>query len=122
MHQGERWVFYDGNCSFCVAGVKQMSPFLKLAHFRSSPQQADWAQMLIQEADQGQVIQAIRILTEDGKLHAGADGLLEIVRRIFWAYPFYLLSFLPGVRPLLRTGYDWIAKRRKRCVSEKCSN
>jgi predicted DCC family thiol-disulfide oxidoreductase YuxK len=55
---------------------------------------------------------AMHLVRADGRVFAGADALPEILRRLpgkqWMAMPFAL----PGVRPLARRIYRWIAERR----------
>ena len=61
----------------------------------------------------------IRLLGVDGSLLSGADVYRHLMRRIWWAYPLFLLSKLPG----LSQGFDWayrtFARHRMR-ISTSC--
>ena len=49
----------------------------------------------------------------------GADVYRFVMRRLWWAYPLYLLSIVPGGRHLFDWGYRTFARNRLR-VSSAC--
>lgn len=61
----------------------------------------------------------IHLLTADGRIWAGADALIELVRHIRWLAPLAGLLKLPFILPLLRRSYDWIAANRA-CAGGGC--
>src|SRR5260221_13608745 len=61
----------------------------------------------------------MRLLLPDGRLYGGADALLQIARRYWWAWPLYLLGHPPGAKLLLRAIYRRIARNRY-CLSDIC--
>ena len=67
----------------------------------------------------GEPLVEMKLLTEDGQIYGGADALAQIARRIWWAWPLYAVSFLPGVKTLLRALYRQIAARRNR-INAQC--
>lgn len=58
------------------------------------------------------LLKEIRFLDRSGRLLGGADALIDVTRRFWWARPFLPLARLPGVLPLLRRGYAYVAARR----------
>jgi len=57
---------------------------------------------------------AMQLVMPDGAVLAGADAVPELLRRIrglAWLATFFAL---PGMRPLARVVYGWIAKNRMR--------
>ena len=59
---------------------------------------------------------AMRVITVDGQSFSGADALIFLARRIWWAWPLAVVALIPGVRSLLRRAYGYYASRR--CVDE----
>ena len=57
---------------------------------------------------------AMQLVLPDGRVLAGADAVPELLRRIrglAWLAGFFAL---PGMRPLARLVYGWIARNRMR--------
>jgi hypothetical protein len=61
----------------------------------------------------------IRLLQTDGKLFSGADVYRYVLRRIWWGYPLYLFSVMPGLRHAFDWGYRTFARHRMR-ISSSC--
>ena len=61
----------------------------------------------------------MRLLLADGRNLGGADAVVEIARRIWWAWPLWLLSQMPGARPLLHAAYRIIAANHH-CIGDAC--
>ena len=59
------------------------------------------------------------LVTERGTCHGGAEAILQIARRIWWARPLFALGGIPGARPLLSKVYRAVAKRRT-CLVGAC--
>lgn len=55
-----------------------------------------------------------RLLLVDGRGLAGADAYRYMLRRIWWAYPMYLLSNFPGLRRVFDWGYRTFTRNRAR--------
>jgi hypothetical protein len=64
--------------------------------------QAPWvAARLPLPADE--ILRDLRLLLPDGSWIVGANVYRYVMRRIWWAYPFYLLS----IAPIFRAVFDW---------------
>jgi predicted DCC family thiol-disulfide oxidoreductase YuxK len=112
------WVLYDGNCRLCLGAAHHFEPWLKRYHFCLVPLQTPWVrQRLGLRADDE--LREMALLTEEGRVFGGGEAILQIVRRVWWAWPFFLLAHLPGVRTLLRAVYHIIASRRH-CFNGVC--
>jgi hypothetical protein len=61
----------------------------------------------------------MRVLLANGDAPGGADAILEIARRIWWAWPLFIFAKLPGVKPMLRAVYLIIAANRN-CTNGAC--
>jgi len=48
----------------------------------------------------------------DGRELGGADAAMEIARHIWWLWPLWLVSRIPGLMIPMRAGYRFIASRR----------
>ena len=56
----------------------------------------------------------------DGNELGGADAAMEIARHIWWLWPLWLFSRIPGAMPLLRICYRFIAEHRH-CATGTCA-
>ena len=102
------WLLYDGDCVRCRRFAAFIEPILTRRGFDLALLQSGWvAECLGEEIDFSQM----RVITFAGESFGGADALMFLARRIWWAWPIYILGRL-GLMPLLRRAYDWCAVRR----------
>src|SRR5262245_40672846 len=113
------WVFYDGDCVLCRHWAARFEKILTRRGFDLAPLQAPWAKECL-DLDLSQPLVEMRLLTREGRQLGGADALIFLARRIWWAWPLYALAQLPGSRPLLRAVYRWMAARRH-CAGARCA-
>jgi hypothetical protein len=59
------------------------------------------------------------VLTADGQRFGGADGIVQIARRIWWAWPLFTLAKIPGMIFPLRAVYGSI-KAKWHCIDGFC--
>jgi predicted DCC family thiol-disulfide oxidoreductase YuxK len=113
------WILYDGGCGFCYRWVHFWSKVVEPRGFAIKDLQSALAEGLLQ-IPQGGLLDDIRVLTCSGKLQSGADAYLYVARRIWWAWPFYVIFSLPGLNWILWRGYKWFNRNRYR-ISSHCS-
>ena len=114
----EGWVLYDGACGICSRWVPSWEPTLNRLGLAIAPLQSPWVKErtgLTQE----ELLSDIRLLRPDGALLTGADVYRYVMRRIWWTYPLYLLSEIPGLRGLFDWAYRKFAQHRMR-ISDTC--
>lgn len=112
------WVLCDGDCDFCVRWLHFWFPVLRRRGFKVDTLQADWTSEAL-GMTHDEILRDIRLLTAAGETYTGADVLLYIARRIWWAWPFRFLFCLPGLNQLIWAGYRWFAAIRH-CISGRC--
>jgi predicted DCC family thiol-disulfide oxidoreductase YuxK len=61
----------------------------------------------------------IVLLFTDGRQIRGAEVYRYVLRRIWWTYPIYAASVVPGLRWVFDRAYRWFARNRLR-VSAVC--
>ena len=61
----------------------------------------------------------MRLRLVDGTVFGGAEAVVEIARRIWWAWPLWALSRLPGAMRIMRAAYGWVARHRS-CANGAC--
>lgn len=111
-------IFFDATCGLCTESYRKFGRMTERRGFRWIPLQDRRAQQLLGIED-GVLPSEIKILTRKGHIVGGADGLLYVARFIWWAKPIWLLSHVPGVRPVMRWAYRLLARNRH-AVSGAC--
>jgi predicted DCC family thiol-disulfide oxidoreductase YuxK len=112
------WILYDDSCGFCRRWIPFWAPTLKRRGFETAPLQAQWVRERLQLAET-ELMSDLRLLLPDGTQIVGADVYRHAMRRIWWAWPFYVLSITPGIREVFNRAYRAFAVNRFR-VSSAC--
>jgi predicted DCC family thiol-disulfide oxidoreductase YuxK len=68
----------------------------------------------------GDMLREMRVATAEGEIFGGAAAIVYLSRQIWWAWPLYAASRLPGAMRLLDGAYRWFANHRT-CVSGRCA-
>ena len=106
---------YDDECPMCRASalwlmrLARSSGQVEILPCRSPVRVARFPG--ISEAE---CLTAMQLILPDGRVLAGADAVPELLRRIHgfgWLAAFFAL---PGMRPLSRRVYAWVARHRMR--------
>lgn len=66
-----------------------------------------------------QLLNEMRLRLDEGQVLGGAAAVAAIARRVWWAWPLWALSRMPGAMPLMNAAYRWIARNRG-CASPGC--
>jgi acetyl esterase len=107
-------VIYDGDCGFCRQSVELLRRWDREHVLRFVPFQ-DGAAVARFEIALPALAAAMHLVLPDGRVFAGADAAPELLRLLpgkRWLAPVFRV---PGVLPLARRAYAWIAARR-RCL------
>ena len=116
------WVLYDGACGFCSRWVPLWRSTLEKCGIGIATLQEPWvvARLSAKGIRAEDLLDDLRILVADsGEVIPGADAYRWAFRRIWWAWPLYVLSITPGLRRLFDLGYRTFAENRYR-VSRAC--
>ena len=116
--QNSGWIFYDGECSFCTNSVRRFDRTLQRSGFVPVPFQTPWARARLDLQPNSELTEMI-VLTADGRKFGGADGIVQIARKIWWAWPLFALAKIPGIIFPLRAIYRRVAANRH-CLGGKC--
>jgi predicted DCC family thiol-disulfide oxidoreductase YuxK len=111
-------VFYDADCRFCVSAARRFERILARRRFELVPLQVPGASAQFGVPDD-QLLAEMRLRLRDGRVFGGAAAVVEIARRIWWAWPLWALSRLPGAMRPMHATYRWIARRRS-CANGAC--
>jgi predicted DCC family thiol-disulfide oxidoreductase YuxK len=112
------WVFYDGECAFCVRGVNRWGRIFARRGFCWLPLQTpDAAQRLGVTASAPH--EQMLLLLADGRVVGGAAAWAVLFRSVWWLWPVGALLTLPGFRELGALIYRRIAQHRH-CLGGSC--
>lgn len=112
------WVLYDGACALCAGTVTRFTATLRRAGFAPEPLQAPWVRERL-GLSAGTIPDEMVVLTADGRALGGMDGILEILRRIWWTWPLFAAGHVPGIHWLCATTYRHVARHRH-CAGGVC--
>jgi predicted DCC family thiol-disulfide oxidoreductase YuxK len=107
------WVLYDDSCGFCRRWIPFWADTLRRRGFAIAPLQSEWVVERL-SVPQEDLLFDLRLLLADGGEVRGADVYRHVMRRIWWAYPLYLLSVAPGLRLVFDWAYRTFANNRHR--------
>lgn len=114
------WVLYDGDCPICLAFVRHLTKPLGRRGFKLAPLQTHWVMDRLGLRPYEPPAE-MKILTAQGKIYGGADAIIYLARSIWWAWPLFIMTILPGGKSLLRLSYRWLARHRY-CVKGGCKS
>jgi predicted DCC family thiol-disulfide oxidoreductase YuxK len=112
------WLFYDGECDFCTRFARWLAPSLTKQGFALAPLQDPRVADLLGMSREELMLE-MRLLLENGSQYGGADAIIALARRIWWARPLAWLAKVPGIDRALHAGYVFAAAHRK-CRSTQC--
>jgi predicted DCC family thiol-disulfide oxidoreductase YuxK len=117
-HPANGWVLYDGACGVCSHWVPRYGALLARLGLAVAPIQSPWVEERT-GLKPDVLLTDLRLLHSDGSITSGAEVYRYVMRRIWWAYPLYLLSVVPGLRNAFDWGYRTFARHRMR-ISASC--
>jgi predicted DCC family thiol-disulfide oxidoreductase YuxK len=109
-------VLYDDDCGICRRWIPFWSGTLRKRGFDIAPLQSDVLQVPVSPEER---LTDLRLLLHNGTLISGADVYRHIMRRIWWAYPLYVVSVAPLFRQAFNLAYRAFARHRHR-ISRAC--
>ncbi len=109
------WVFYDAHCRLCSGLINRLRGPLVRRGYLAAPLQRGWVQERLGLRPE-RALDEMRVLTAGGEILGGADAVVHLAKRIWWAWPLAAVAQIPGALPVLRSLYRFVARRR-RCVA-----
>lgn len=113
------WVFFDGDCEFCMSITRRLRPVLEPRGFGIATLQDPRVREQLSLPEQ-ELLAELRVLADNGRQYGGADAIVFLARQVWWASPLsWAVAQIPGARAILRFVYRRIAIRRH-CLSGVC--
>lgn len=112
------WIFYDGECSLCRTWAGRLRGALQRRGFLLLPLQTPWVRASLR-LDNRSPLKEMLVQLPDGRTFGGAEAVVELARRIWWMWPLWAASRIPGMLRALRVGYNFLAANRH-CSSDAC--
>jgi predicted DCC family thiol-disulfide oxidoreductase YuxK len=107
-------VLYDGGCSLCARTVVWLGR-LDLRHrLRFVDFDRDWARLsqAHPSLSRDACAEAMHVIEPGGRCAAGFDGFRSIARALPPLWPLLPILYIPGVPPLGRRVYAYVARHR----------
>lgn len=111
------WVCYDADCALCVRWAARFRALLKRNGFTLIPLQSPAVRAALPLSEE-ELLTEMRVITLEGRIFGGADALVYLSRVL--CKPFFDLTHIPGIKPLLRTAYRFVARTRT-CHASSCA-
>jgi len=112
------WIFYDGECQLCINNIRRHEKLLRRHGFELVALQTPWVRECLGLKPDSELTE-MKLLSADGKIYGGADALLQIARRVWWAWSLFALAKIPGMIFPLRAIYRRVAANRH-CLGGAC--
>ncbi|MCM3630110.1 DUF393 domain-containing protein [Paenibacillus glycanilyticus] len=127
------YVVYDGTCKLCIGTVSKLKELRSNAELIFVP-----AQSLsepgnkvpgIEQVRETELYEKMHVADEKGRLYAGADGVIRIMRTIKGFRLLAALYRLPGMsrvgdfmyRYIAKRRYDWFGQTEQSCSVNGCT-
>lgn len=104
-------LIFDGECGICQQSVAILKRWDREHVLRFVPFQ-DEASVARFGIELPALAAAMHLILPDGRVYPGADAVPELLRLLPGKRWFAPLFRIPGVRPVARRIYAWIARRR----------
>ena len=112
------WVCYDADCPMCRRWAGRFQPLLKRNGIELIPLQTSAVRAFLKLPDK-KLLEEMRVITPDGEVYGGADAFVYLARVIPGGQILDAIARLPGVPPIIRAVYRWIARNRS-CDGGAC--
>ncbi len=115
--------YYDSECPLCIRTkivITHLDWFNKIG-FKTV--QFDVAEnQYLKNIEQSVLLDDIYSVDAKGKIYSGVNTYIQVLKRIFYLFPFAIVLQLPGIYKIAKKIYGYIAKNRstERCTEENC--
>ena len=119
--KGKISVLYDGRCHLCQRSIFAVELLdhlhrVRIVNFRDSTQKNTYAK----DISEHDLDKAMHIITPDGTTYKGFDAFRTLTCHLPALRIFTPLLWIPGVAPIGRLVYAWIAEKRSKCHDGEC--
>ncbi|RAP77887.1 thiol-disulfide oxidoreductase DCC family protein [Paenibacillus montanisoli] len=126
-------VLYDGNCNLCLGTVRKLKELQSTADLRFIPVQSleETYETVpgLASFDQAMLLTKMHVVEADGTLHAGAAGVVRILRTVKGLRWLAWLYRVPGLRiagdglyrVIAAKRYDWFGRADDGCHEGACT-
>jgi predicted DCC family thiol-disulfide oxidoreductase YuxK len=112
------WVLYDDSCGVCRSWVPRWKKVLARRGFEIAPLQSAWVEDELHLPPE-ELLHDLRLLLVGGQSLQGADVYRHLMKHIWWTWPLYCLTLLPGAATIFDTAYRRFADNRHP-ISRSC--
>lgn len=112
------WLFFDADCNHCRKIARVLQPILHRRGMALAPLQDPRVGALLGMTRE-ELLREIRVVLSDGRQYGGADAVVALATKIWWASPIVWFSRLPRGIEMLRRWYHSMALHRH-CVAATC--
>ena len=116
MNESRNWVCYNAECGLCVGWANRFRALLEKHGFILLPLQSPAVRAAL-HVSESELMAEMRVITPAGLVFGGADALAYLSSVI--CKPLFWLTRIPGVMPLLRRAYRYVARNRG-CAGSTC--
>ena len=106
-------IYFDASCGMCSASARRLKRLVSPHGFALAPLQDPHVSEILGLKPR-EIPDEMKLRTRDGAILGGVDAIVYICRRIWWAWPVWAVSNVPGVMPILRRMYRMLATNRHR--------
>jgi predicted DCC family thiol-disulfide oxidoreductase YuxK len=114
-------VIYDGECRFCINQVERLKRMDSNSEFEYLPRQDPSADIRFPVLTTVDFNSGLRLIQPAGDVYAGADAFYHIARVLPSTRGLAWIYHVPGVKPIAKLVYAWIAANRKK-FGQTCEN
>lgn len=107
-------VLYDGDCGLCSATVRWLRRVDLAGRLRFVDINAEWDRLVGRHPhlDAAACASAMHVIGPGGRITVGFDGFRTIARALVLLWPVVPILYLPGVPPVGRRVYAYVAAHR----------
>ena len=115
-------IIYDGECNFCVSGIRRIQRKAGAEQFIYIPKQTPDLHTLYPQLEGVGAKAGMRFIAPDGRVYCGADAVYQIYRRLGKYRYMTWIYLVPVIRTLLKGVYLLISKNRSRLGRTNCDS
>ena len=108
-------MLYDAVCSVCTRLARSWRGTLGRLRLTVAPLQSPWVSERA-GLDRATLLQDLRLLENNDRLVSGPGVYRYVMRRLWWGYPLFLLSIVPGLSRIFDWSYRTFARHRSRIL------